>query len=104
MNKYLNMIGLAAKAGKVVRGAQMCEKSLAEGKIKLLAVAKDASESSLEKIRYLSRIKGIRIMEIQDMQILGKHTGRTKISAAGITDTGFADRIYELYKNKNNIE
>ena len=45
-SKKLRMLGLAARAGKVITGLDMCEKAVRRGKAKLIVIAEDAADST----------------------------------------------------------
>lgn len=48
--KIYAFIGLAAKAGKVLSGEEGCEKCLKSDTVKLILVARDASDNTKKKI------------------------------------------------------
>ena len=51
-DKILSYLGLATKAGQTVSGEFCVEKSVRQGKAKLVIVSKDASEASQKKVSY----------------------------------------------------
>ena len=50
-NKMISLIGLAMKAGKIVSGEFMTEKSVKTGKAELVLVAADASDNTRKKFQ-----------------------------------------------------
>ncbi len=95
-DRVLGMLGLAARAGRVVGGSSLCEKAVREGKVLLLLTAGDLSPKTEEPLLRLCGHKGVPVIKIADMERLGKFTGKSGRAAVGITDRRFADRILEL--------
>ena len=54
INKIYGLLGLCARAGKVVSGMDAVSDELKRSKIKLLIIAKDASEKTTKNIAYLA--------------------------------------------------
>lgn len=103
--KYLNLIGLATKAGKIVRGAQLCTEAIKKETVYIVFIAKDASEKTTKPIKILAEKHNIPSLSIIDRETLGKYTGKDNISVAAIKDKGFADKIVQLEKeNKISVE
>ena len=50
-NRVYGLIGLAMKAGKIKAGEFSVEKSIKQGKAKLVFVAEDASENTIKKFK-----------------------------------------------------
>jgi ribosomal protein L7Ae-like RNA K-turn-binding protein len=48
-DKFLNLLGLATKAGKLISGDETTLKGVRSGKPKLVIVATDASEATIKK-------------------------------------------------------
>ena len=46
MNKLLNMLGLAKRAGKISTGSFICEKMIKSGDARLVILANDASDNT----------------------------------------------------------
>lgn len=93
------MLGLAMRAGKVVIGTEMVCNSLAKaGRVRLVLVASDASESTKKKIRTKCEFYGVRKEELPlDTGEIGKLLGKTYGPAAvAVADEGFAREIARL--------
>lgn len=97
MNKqYLNLLGLANAARKIVTGETLIKQIKAK-KISLVLIAKNASENSKKKITDKCHYYHIPyyIMD-EDSDTLGKAIGKENRVAIGIADRGFAKKIKEI--------
>ena len=97
--RFLSMIGLAKRAGKVICGTPMiCEAMKKRQKPALVIIACDASEKTRNKLLFKSEfyeIKAIVSEATKDelSQIVGKECD---IAATAITDEGFAAELLKL--------
>ena len=97
----LRFLGLAMRASKVVSGNDQILQEARKGKIKLLLIARDISENTLEKF--------LRAVETSDFEIpayrfadkfsLGNAIGKPDRALVGITDEGFAGKL-EIMLNR----
>lgn len=97
MNKqYLNLLGLANAARKIVTGETLIKQIRAK-KISLVLIAQNASENTKKKITDKCHYYNIPyyIMD-EDSDILGKAIGKENRVAVGIADRGFAKKIKEI--------
>lgn len=51
-NKLLGLLGICAKAGKIISGADACLEDMKSNKIKLIILAEDASEKTKKNYVY----------------------------------------------------
>ncbi len=87
-DKFKGMLGLCRKAGKIVPGAELVEKS--KKKCLLLVCAGDASDRTKATVGAL----GIKtIYTDMTKQELGAALGMGNVAVVGITDAGFAAAI-----------
>ena len=90
------MLGLAMRAGKVVIGTEMvCNALPKRGRVKLVLVARDASDATKKKIRTKCEFYGVAEEESSlDTGELGRLLGKTYGPAAvAVIDEGFAREI-----------
>lgn len=98
MNKQVyGMLGLCARAGKIVSGAQG-----AEGAVKArhaFLVLMDAQSSALaqKSMADLCANRGVKMILLEE-QMLGDAIGKPGRLVAAITDESFASRIGQLLK------
>jgi ribosomal protein L7Ae-like RNA K-turn-binding protein len=94
-NKYIPMLGLARRAGKLSMGHDMALKAVKEKKAKLVIFASDISPRLIEEFERAcsSRIKCLKIDEtINDIHMnLGYKAG-----VITVNDGNFSNRIEEL--------
>ena len=102
-DKMLSMIGLAAKAGKVVSGEFSVETAVKKGKAFLVICARDASDASKKSYRDACRYYDVPLCEYGTKESLGLHCGKDYRAAAAITDEGFAKAIRKLLDNQNTL-
>ena len=76
--KLGGMLGLAAKAGKVVVGSQVVLETLAKRKVKLLLLAEDASERTKEIFQKEGKEKNIPVQECLTSEEIGRRIGKSK--------------------------
>lgn len=92
-DKVLSMIGLAAKAGKVVSGEFMTEQKSKEGKAYLVIVALDASANTKKNFHDMCEFYKIPIMDYGSKESLGHAIGKELRASIAVLDAGFADSI-----------
>ena len=95
-DKVLSMLGLAAKAGKIVSGGFMTEKSIKEGKAKLVILSQDASANTRKHFSDMCAYRNIKIRFYSDKESLGRCIGCSERSNVAITDEGFAGAVDKL--------
>jgi len=92
--KLLSMLSLARKAGKVISGADTCEKAIRNGKALLVFAAADASAKTLKKFRDKTTFYNIPLstaLTTQNLTQIGLD-GRTIIA---VTDQNFAKTMIQ---------
>lgn len=95
MDRFLTLLGLALRAGKVEVGEAPVHSALAHGKAEAVYVARDAAENTVDKVcRHLGNTP-CRTLPA-DKSRLGFALGRKSCALAAVTDPGFARRLEEL--------
>mgnify|MGYP002570187709 FL=1 len=89
IRKVLGSLGLAMKAGDVVSGEFMTEKSIREGIARLVIVAKDASGNTKKKFADSCHFYHVPYVEFGDKEMLGKEFR----ASVAVTNSGFAKAI-----------
>lgn len=92
MDKAIRYLSLAAKAGKIVIGAEDCEKIIKKGKAVCILLAADAAPSAAKRAHDLSSFRKIPIINIAYTKAeLAQAVGRgTSVAVAILTDAGLA--------------
>ena len=100
-NRVYGLIGLAMKAGKIKAGEFSVEKSIKQGKAKLVIVAEDASENTIKKFKNSCFHYRIPFYQYGNKDELGKIIGKEMRSSLSIEDEGFGKRIIGIMNGGN---
>ena len=84
MNKAIGMIGISAKAGKVIYGTDSCIDAMKNNKVKLIIVSEEASEKSKKNFIY------------ETIENLSKAIGKKNKVIIGIKDENLANEIEKI--------
>ncbi|MDD4000002.1 MAG: ribosomal L7Ae/L30e/S12e/Gadd45 family protein [Bacilli bacterium] len=93
MNKGLNIIGLAYKAGKLVTGEDRVLRSLKKGKLHLVLVAKDASPKTIDKFSKKGFYYKTPLNLDYTCDELSHSIGKPMVKILAITDKGFFEAL-----------
>jgi len=100
MDKVLNLISIAKKAGKVETGEFLTTKTLQEGRAYLVIIAKDTSEKSTKRLTGISENYECKSVIYGTKEELGRFTGKTEKSVIAITDEGLSNAILKKIEDK----
>ena len=100
-DKVLGMLGLAARAGKVLSGEDMVTDAIKSRKAEAVIVASDASERSKKLFRDKCSYYHVPIYEYSDKEGLGHAIGKDERSSAAIVDRGLSEAIRKLLDSVN---
>ncbi len=100
MDRILNLISIATKAGKVKTGEFLTTKTLQEGYGELVVIATDTSEKSTKRLMGISENYGCRCVIYGTKEELGRFCGKEAKSVICITDKGFKDAVLKKIDNK----
>ena len=92
----LDLLGLAARAGGIIRGTDAVRGGIRKGEVVLAILASDGSPTQLRKLTPLLEARGVPYRVLLDRERLGSAVGRGPLSAVGLTNRGFAKRAAEL--------
>ena len=94
--KYLSMLGIARRAGKLSMGHDMALKAVKEKKAKLIVLASDISPRLIEEFKRACGYDGIKILQIEET-INEIHSALGyKAGVIAVNDENFSARIKEL--------
>ena len=89
MNKRsLNYLGITKRSGNLICGTDMVVKSLPSGNIKIILLAKDASDNTKDKIIKKAFYYQIQVCEAFDSYELSKAIGKDHVMVMAIVDEG----------------
>lgn len=95
MNKLLNLLGLARRAGKLITGEELTVKAIQNNRAKLVFLASNASGNLKKKIMEKARTYNVHVIEIFSENELSQSIG-TDRKVVAVTDDGFAKKMENL--------
>ncbi len=104
IKKALSMLSIAAKAGKVVSGGFMSEKSIQEGNACLVLIASDASRNTKKKFTDKCTYYDVPYIIVSDSDTLGKAIGRQNRTTVTIIDSGLAKQVERGLNSQKELE
>ena len=93
----LGLLGLSSRAGKVISGTDACIEYINKNKIKLMILAKDASDRTKLKFNQIAESKKIPIYEFGSIDEISKSIGKKNKAIIGITDINFSKEIIKRF-------
>ena len=96
MNKVYGMLGISAKAGKVVAGTDIVIENMKRKKVSLVVVAEDASEKTKKEMIFNGNKFNVEIIFFGDIDSNSKAIGKSNKAIIGILDKGLAESIKKL--------
>ena len=94
MDRVLNLIGLAQKAGRLAVGEEPTGAAARARDARLILVAADAAENSVRRVRHFADAGQCLWCRIgADKDALGRAVGRSSCAMLAVMDVGFAEAI-----------
>lgn len=103
-DKVLSMLGLAAKAGKVISGEFSTEKAIKTRKAFLVIIAEDASDKTQKAFRDSCDYYRIPFAIYGTKETLGHSIGKQMRASLAVLDAGFGNEIVKKIDMQNNLE
>ena len=98
MNRALNMLGLCARAGKLISGEKACLQSIRSGGAYAVLLDASAAKNAVKSITDACTYHEVKLI-IAPEDALGDAIGKPGRMVVAVTDQGFAKRIIELSQN-----
>ena len=98
-DKFLNLLGLATKAGKLISGDETTLKTVKKQQVRLVIVASDASEGTIKKFSDKCAYYETPMMVACTKAELSYAIGKSR-AILGVVDNGFARKMRELMKEE----
>lgn len=100
-NKLINILSIACRAGKVISGEFVIEKTLTSKKnIKLLLLADDVAEATKAKYEKLAKNNNVMLKTVMlTKDEMANSIGKTDRAAIAICDEGFKKAILKILDN-----
>jgi ribosomal protein L7Ae-like RNA K-turn-binding protein len=100
MDKFLQMIGLARKAGFTVQGESGCLDAIKGHKAVLCVIAEDTSANTRKRLTDKCRSHGTVCIGYGTKESIGNCVGEENISAVCIKSESFAVQLKLLFKQE----
>ncbi|MGJ9458897.1 L7Ae/L30e/S12e/Gadd45 family ribosomal protein [Oceanobacillus sp. CF4.6] len=95
-NNYLNLIGLAQRAGKLSLGEETILKDIRSNRAKLVLLASDIGPQTKKKLTNKCKYYEVPFIIADDRETLSNAIGKSHRVAIAILDAGFATKIKSL--------
>jgi len=95
VDRMLNMLGLCARAGKLITGEKACVQAIRAGSAHVALLDGAASANAVKALTDACTSHGVALVRTWD-SALGDAIGKPGRMAAVVTDAGMAARIIEL--------
>ncbi|HNX01715.1 MAG TPA: ribosomal L7Ae/L30e/S12e/Gadd45 family protein [Candidatus Cloacimonadota bacterium] len=100
MDRFINLVHLSRKAGKLGLGFDNLERALAHHKCKIIIIAEDLARNSYEKLERLIAERSVKVVRVGTKKRYGDEFGALEIGVLFITDTNFAAGIMKILANQ----
>ncbi len=103
-DKFLTLLGFAAKSGNLSYGMNSATASVNSGRAKLMLVCSDISDKSRKEITFQCKNKGVKVINLDDYNIeavsgaIGKRCG-----ILSINDSSFANSVLRGLEQGGNV-
>ena len=108
MRKFLSLLGLCKRAGKLAAGEVAAEQAVRGKQAYFLILSEDASKNTKKKFRNSAAYYELPLAEIGTKEELGRAIGVDMRSIIAITEEGFAKKLKQLaddiIKNRTKAE
>ena len=94
--KAFGLLGICAKAGKLVSGADIVEETIMKNKAKLLILAEDASEKTKSHFIFLCEKKYVPYKVFGKIEENSKAIGKNNRAVICIKDINFAKELKKI--------
>ena len=90
VNKILGLLGISAKAGKIVSGTDVVVENIEKNKVKLVIVATDSSDRTIKNFKYSCEKYNVPIYIYGTIDENSKAIGKENRAVIGILDENLA--------------
>ena len=97
MNRALNMLGLCARAGKLISGEKACLQTIRSGGAYAVVLDAAAAKNAVKSITDACSHHGVTLITAPEFE-LGDAIGKPGRMVAAIVDQGLAERVIQLHQ------
>lgn len=98
LNKELNLLGIACKAGFLVAGEDSVILSLQKKKVKIVFIGSDASTKTIKRFENKCSFYKVPCIKKYTSEELGKAIGKSR-KVIGVTDINIANAIIKILED-----
>lgn len=102
-DRFLQMLGLARKAGILVLGEESCIESIKKNKIKLCIIACDVSNNTKKRMTDKCTNKKIEYLFYGTKESIGSCLGKDVVAVVCIKNEGFAVQLRLLWEQNKSF-
>ena len=95
MDKALQLLSLAMRAGKIASGEFKTEESVKASKARLVVIASDASDNTKKKFSNMCEFYKVPLRVYATKDELGRAMGKEFRASLAVTDKGLAQAVME---------
>lgn len=96
---FYGMVGLCAKAGRMVYGAQACMAGIKKGKIKMLLIEDAASQNTKKDFMDACAYYNVPVIVNESPRRIGEAAGKPANMVFGIVCPEFSKRLMEIHQD-----
>ncbi|MEK3935040.1 YlxQ family RNA-binding protein [Sporosarcina sp. FSL W7-1349] len=100
-NQLFQMLGMAARARKIITGEELVVREVRSGNARLVIISKDASKNTMKKINDKCNSYNVEKHVYGTREELGHAIGKESRVVLALTDAGFAGKISGLLNELN---
>jgi len=93
VNKINGLLGITAKAGKMLSGTDLVLEEMAKKHVELVIIASDASEKTIKNMKYYCEKENVEMIIYGTIFDNSKAIGKHNKAVIGIKDKNLADAI-----------
>ncbi|MBM7694665.1 ribosomal protein L7Ae-like RNA K-turn-binding protein [Peribacillus deserti] len=94
--QWISLLGLSARARKLISGEELVVKEIRNGKAKLVILADDASHNTEKKITDKCKFYNVPLFRVENRFVLGQAIGKDARVTVAVLDEGFARKLQTL--------
>ncbi|GEN81987.1 50S ribosomal protein L7ae [Sporosarcina luteola] len=100
-NEIFQLLGMAARARKLITGEEMVVKEIRSGNARIVIVSEDASKNTLKKVDDKCKFYNVEKHVFGSREALGHAIGKESRVVLALTDAGFAKKASGLLNEYN---
>lgn len=98
---YLNILGLATRAGKCTFGEELIVKEIQSNRARIVLIASDIGDQTRKKLTDKCKFYKVPFFFVDERDILSQAVGKSGRVAVSIDEQGFAMKLMALLDENN---